>query len=262
MISARQEALAVALAQARLGGHTLEAGHWADAVTSPPDADAVQQRVSELLGWRSQGLPLAWKSGGPARHGPFSHAPVAPDGMQQLPPSVLLGVEAEVALRLGRDVDASLAATLRPGELPADLIDAMAPALELIGSRWREGLAAPELLRRADHQSNAGLLIGPWLPFENRDWARQAFTLQLGQAQPLHYRGGHALNDPAWLLPAWLQQLSRKGEMVPAGTMVTTGAWCGCVPLRQDESASLHFEGLGRVSTESFSRGGAAKQAL
>ncbi len=250
MSSPRDEALAAALVQARQTGRTLHASDWLDAVTSPAQADAVQQRVTELLGWSARQVPQAWKSGGPTRQGPFSHAPITPDGLQQRPSTALLGIEAEVALRLGLDVDAALAATLQPGALPPGLIDAMAPAMELLGSRWRKGLAAPELLRRADHQSNAGLLIGPWTPFEPRNWAQQRFSVQVGQAQPMHYQGGHALDDPSWLLPAWLQQLTQHGHRVPAGTVVTTGAWCGCVPLGGAKSAVVEFEALGRVSLE------------
>lgn len=250
MISPRDDALAAALVQARQTGRTLHASDWVDAMTSPAQADAVQQRVTELLGWSVQQLPQAWKSGGPTRQGPFSHAPITPDGLQQRPSTALLGIEAEVALRLGLDVDAALAARLQPGALPAGLIDAMAPAMELLGSRWREGLAAPELLRRADHQSNAGLLIGPWTPFEPRNWPQQRFSVQVGQAQPMHYQGGHALDDPSWLLPAWLQQLTQHGHRVPAGTVVTTGAWCGCVPLGNAGSAVVEFEALGRVSLD------------
>lgn len=250
MISSRGEALAEALVLAHQTGRALQASDWLDAVTSPAQADAVQQRVTERLGWSAQPAPQAWKSGGPSRQGPFSHAPIAPDGLQQQPSTALLGIEAEVALRLGLDVDAALAARLQPGALPPGLIDAMAPAMELLASRWSEGLAAPELLRRADHQSNAGLLFGPWTPFAPRNWAQQRFSVQIGQAQTMHYQGGHALDDPSWLLPAWLQQLTRHGHRVPAGSIVTTGAWCGCVPLGGAESAVVEFEALGRVSLD------------
>lgn len=250
MISPQQQAMGAALVQARQTGRPLHASDWLDAVTTPAQADAVQQRVTDLLGWSAQQAQQAWKSGGPTRQGPFSHAPIAPEGLQHRPATALLGIEAEVALRLGLDVDAGLAASLQPGALPQGLIDAMAPAMELLGSRWSEGLAAPELLRRADHQSNAGLLIGPWRPFEPRNWAQQRFSVRIGQAQVMHYQGGHALDDPSWLLPAWLQQLTQQGQRVPAGTLVTTGAWCGCVPLGSAESAVVEFEALGRVSLD------------
>lgn len=250
MITPRQEALAAALAQARRSGVRLRAADWAEPPLSPDEADAVQARVSALLGWWAQGMPGAWKSGGPGRQGPFSHAPIAPEGLRQLPPAPLLGIEAEVALRLGCDVDAERAAQLRPGALPAGLVDAMAPAMELLGSRWVEGLAAPEWLRRADHQSNAGLLLGAWMRFEPRDWAQQRFSVQVGQAQPRRLQGGHALDDPSWLLPAWLHDLVQGDAVVPAGTIVTTGAWCGCVPVSAGERVTLDFEGLGAVCAD------------
>jgi 2-keto-4-pentenoate hydratase len=72
-------------------------------------------------------------------------------------------------------------------------------------------------------------------------------------AQPgnvaLARRGGHALDDPAWLLPAWLRHVSRTGLTVPAGTVVSTGAWGGMQALSKASLAGvpidLSFEGLG-----------------
>lgn len=245
----RTRALAQALAQARRGGRSLDAADWDDAVTSAEEAYAVQTLVSNELGWSgADTLPQHWKSGGAARQGPFSHTALDPAGINRVQRTwPLLGFEAEIALRLGRDIGPAEAASLVPGKA-ADLVDAMAVAVELVASRWMQGLAAPELLRMADQQSNAGLLLGPWLPYAARDWASQRFTTQLDDEPSIARTGGHALGDPAWLLPAWLQHLTRAGQQVPAGTVVTTGAWSGCLPLgAAARRLRVEFQGLGMV---------------
>lgn len=246
----RTRALAQALVQARRSGRSLNADDWRDAVTDLDEAYAVQSLVSADMGWGDENTlqPRHWKSGGAARQGPFSHAALAPEGlMQVLRTWPLLGFEAEIALRVGRDISPDEAQALQPGEA-AHCLDAMTVAVELVSSRWMQGLAAPELLRMADQQSNAGLLLAPWRPYAPRDWAEQRFTTQLDDAPAIARTGGHALNDPAWLLPAWLQHLTRAGQHVPAGTVVTTGAWSGCLPLTAtSRRLRVEFENMGAV---------------
>ena len=62
---------------------------------------------------------------------------------------------------------------------------------------------------------------------------------------PRGFRGSHPLGDPAWLLAVWLQHATRHGETVPAGTVVTTGTWCGMLPAQAGERVQVNFEGIG-----------------
>lgn len=218
----RIDALIPALAACHRDGARLRAADWVDAVHDEADAYAVQDGVAAALGWRLD----RWKSGGASAQGPFSHSPVSP-----VAGSALLGVEAEVALR----IDASGAA------------DAMCIAVELIASRWEEGLDAPALLRMADFQSNAGLLLGTWQSYRALDWARLEWRLALPGQPDIVRRGGHSLADPAGVLPAWLQHAARHGRTVAAGTVVTTGAWGGLHTASQARG-TLSVEGLGEFS--------------
>lgn len=255
----RTAALIDALSMAHRRGQQLKAADWSDAVESEEQAFAVQDGVARALGWTSNGQPIArhWKSGAATRPGPYGHAPLNPahvgtDSEQIRPLSwPLLGFEAEVALRLARPVTSQEAQCMRP-ELAGDWVDAMCVSVELVASRWLAVPSAPELLRMADHQLHAGLLLGPWQPFQALDWPRLGLTVQEQDLAPVHGQGGHSLDDPTWLLPAWLQHLTRQGDTVPAGTVVTTGAWGG---LRRLSAASstprtvdVCFERLGRVS--------------
>ena len=217
------EDLIQALAAARTSGDALHAADWADAVITEDQAYAVQDGVAAALGWRFD----RWKSGGAGPQGPFSHSPVNP-----VAGTALLGVEAEVALR----VDAAG----RP--------EAMCIAVELVASRWAEGLDAPPLLRMADHQSNAGLLLGEWQPYQPLDWANLEWRLALLGQDVIVRRGGHSLADPAGVLPAWFAHATRHGAAVKAGTVVTTGAWGGLHPTMDEVHGSLSIEGLGEFS--------------
>jgi 2-keto-4-pentenoate hydratase len=215
--------LAKALVNCHRHGTRLKAADWTHAVRDEADAYAVQDAVAAALGW-----PLdRWKSGGARREGPFSHSPVNP-----LAASSLLGVEAEVALR----VDATGAA------------DAMCIAVELIASRWDEGLAAPELLRLADFQSNAGLLLGAWQPYRALDWATLEWRLALAGEPEVVRRGGHSLADPAAVLPTWREHAMRHGRPITAGMVVTTGAWGGLHAVSGAAHGRLAIEGLGEFS--------------
>lgn len=217
------KALIQALVNCHRHGSRLHASDWAGAVRDEADAYAVQDGVAAALGW-----PLdRWKSGGAGPQGPFSHSPVNP-----VAGTALLGLEAEVALRLGAD-----------GEP-----EAMCIAVELVASRWAEGLDAPALLRMADHQSNAGLLLGEWQPYRPLDWARLEWRLALPGQPEIVRRGGHSLADPAAVLPAWRAHAARHGRPVTAGTVVTTGAWGGLHPCTAGVHGRLAIEGLGEFS--------------
>lgn len=217
------EALIHALAACHRDGTRLHAADWTGAVRDEADAYAVQDGVARALGWRLD----RWKSGGAGARGPFSHSPVNP-----VAGTALLGLEAEVALRVGADGSP----------------EAMCIAVELVASRWAEGLDAPALLRMADHQSNAGLLLGPWQSWRTLDWANMAWRLALPGQPDVVRTGGHSLANPAGVLAAWLKHATRHGATVPAGTVVTTGAWGGLHPWTGEARGTLSFEGLGEFS--------------
>lgn len=218
------DTLIQALAACHRDGNRLTAADWAHAVRDEADAYAVQDGVARALGW-----PLdRWKSGGAGPQGPFSHSPVNPVAGG----TPLLGLEAEVALRVGADGSP----------------EAMCIAVELVASRWAEGLDAPALLRMADFQSNAGLLLGDWQPYRALDWAQLEWRLALPGQPDIVRHGGHSLANPAGVLPAWLQHATRDGGFVKPGTVVTTGAWGGLHVWTGPVAGTLVFEGLGDFS--------------
>jgi 2-keto-4-pentenoate hydratase len=158
-------------------------------------------------------------------------------------------VEAELAFRLAHDVTPQQAACLT--DLDArGLVGAVAVSIELVDSRWRQGITAPVLLKLADLQSHGALILGPWVPLADRDWTAQACSVQIGTGTPSQWRGSHAAGDPLRLLAGWLRHASRNGHIVPAGTAVTTGTWCGMVPAAPGDCVLARFEGLGEAMVQ------------
>jgi hypothetical protein len=245
--------LAEALVAARRHHALLRASEWASALPDAAAAYAVQDAVSRAMGWFDDEPPRAWKSGGPSRESALTHAPLPPEGVRAGPASFgdlrfhAPGIEAEVALSLREDVDSARAAALRPGDVDA-LVAEMRVSIEVVDSRWLEGGAAPALLRLADLQSHGALALGPAVPYARRDWSRQSCVVTIGAQAPVVRTGTHALGDPAWLLPLWLKHATRDGDVVPAGTIVTTGTWVGVLPAQAGDPVSVEFEGIGHAS--------------
>lgn len=233
-------------------GRMLSAGSWPHEAPSPDFAYAVQDELARRLGWQAQGQPQFWKSGGASRLTPLSQAPLAPQGVRPAPASFsdlrwpLSAVEAEIALRLAQDVSPAQAAALGREEA-ADLVDGMAVSCELVSSRWAEGQEAPAWLRQADCLSHGALALGEWQPLRGLDWSQQRCMLQINEAAPMQARGTHTLGSPLWGLLDFLRHATRLGHSLPAGSVVTTGAWLMCSELSAGDTVHIAFEGLGEL---------------
>lgn len=252
-------ATADALWWSRKLGQTMALGaDVAPLMRGEEDARQVQRALARAYGWwPADRAPRYWKSGAASRAARLLHVPLPEDGVHldrpvaPAPQAVfnLRGVEAEVALRLGREVTAKQALALT-AQGALELIDGVAVAIEWVDVRWRDGLQAPALALLADGQCHGGLALGPWLPASvllGRDWAQQVCTVQVNGGDPQRFAGTHSLGDPAWLLADWLQHVAAEYGSVPAGTVVTTGTWCGCQKLQAGDRFDIAFEGLGQL---------------
>lgn len=239
-----------ALVQARRSGATVP-------TVTPPDTEAayaVQERVARELGWFGAAPARHWKSGGPSRLQPLTHAPLPPEGVwtsghdARAWPFHWRGIEAEIALRLGREVDAALAQRLEPATATA-LVDALCVSIEVVDSRWTEAREASALARLADLQSHGALVLGAWQPFAPRDWAAQVCRVRIGAAEH-RFVGTHSLADPAFVLPDWLRHATRDGRTLPAGSVVSTGTWCGLLFANAGEAVHVGFDGIGHADLQ------------
>lgn len=253
MTSTTRHPAAEALVQARRTHQPVDAQTVQAFLQTPEAAYAAQAAVGAQLGWFGDAPPLFWKSGGPGRDAVLTHAPLPPEGVWDSPavagdwPFHIRGIEAEIALRLGSPVDLALASTLTP-ETAHALVEAMTVSIEIVDTRWQQGLDAPALCKLADLQSHGALVLGEWVPYQPRDWAAQTCEVQVGQQPARTFTGTHSLNDPAYLLPAWLRHATRDGAVLPAGTVVTTGTWCGILHAQAGDAVTARFDGVGEAS--------------
>jgi 2-keto-4-pentenoate hydratase len=252
MPNADLQAVIQALVQARQQQHPVDAAAQVPRLLNAEQAYKIQSDVAQQLDWFQQETPRYWKSGGPTRAADLTHAPLPPAGIWPSPattawPFTMRGIEAEIALRLAVPVDAQRAASLDQHSASC-LIDAMTVSIEVVDSRWTEGPQAPALLKLADLQSHGALVLGQWIDFDPaHDWSTQICRLKLGDAPEQVFCGSHSLGDPAYVLPAWLRHATRDGAVLPAGTVVTTGTWCGLLQAQSDDVVMVSFDGIGEI---------------
>lgn len=242
--------LSAALLEAWRGGPLARADDPALQLSSDAQAEAVQNLV--WAGLAADGArPSAWKAGASSRTAAVSVAPLPPGGVLQgviaLPPraTVPLAVEAEIAYRLARSVT-----TVPAAAEVAGCFDALCVAIEVIGSRWREGFAAPERLRLADLQSHHALVLGSWQPLRPIDGDLQPCQVLVDGRAVLDRAGGHACGDPAWVLRGWMEQVLARDGTLEAGDVVTTGSWAGMYPVLPGARAEVRFDGLGVLTLD------------
>ena len=188
------------------------------------DAYGIQHTVSAALG----GID-GWKVGSAspaATH--FTCAPLPAGTVVDGPLTVQgsdRGVEAEIAVRLGRDLPPR-SAPYTIDEVRAAIASAH-PAIEVLESRFIDAAAAGALSALADSLSNHSLVLGPAIDeWEHVDLSTETGSLLVdgveikrGTANP----GGEMLRLVAWLANAgthWAGGLR-------AGQVITTGSWTG-----------------------------------
>lgn len=197
-------------------------------------AYAVQDRLVGHFRNGGRGRPVGWKIGlTSARMQEFVGVdqPIAgvilADGVRRSPAAARLaehgrlGLECEICLRTDRDLPPRAEPLTR--EEAAGLVAAIAPAFEMVDDRAAvyEGLDAFSII--ADNSWNAGVVLGA----ERTAWpdlgACSGRFLVDGQ---VHEEGsgaevlGHPLESLIWLA----SHLGRRGEVLPAGSMVMTGS--------------------------------------
>jgi hypothetical protein len=105
----------------------------------------------------------------------------------------------------------------------------MRVSIEVVDSRWLEGGAAPGAAAPGGPAVARCAGLGPGAVCPTRLVAAVVRGHDRRAGAVVH-TGTHALGDPAWLLPLWLKHATRDGDVVPAGTIVTTAhgvAYCG-----------------------------------
>ncbi len=209
-------------------------------------AYAVQRTVWTRLAGEQP--PSAWKLGASSRQAEPSVAAILPErtarSIARFPAGMfhMLGIEAEIAIRFGRDLPAR--ATPYPHDEILDAIASLHVAMELVDTRLADSEAAGPLWRLADSLLNGALVIGDAIPdWHKLDLSGLTVRVLADGACLAETVGRPPLDDLFFCLPWWLAH----NPGTRAGDIVTTGAWNGMHPIPAARQASVEFVGLGQV---------------
>jgi 2-keto-4-pentenoate hydratase len=244
MLSNHVEEAARLLCAAR-GGEPI--GELPPSCRPQSDADAyqIQDAVARQLGETIGG----WKVGAASPTTAAFCAPIYASMIRQCPASYsaaelrLIGIEAEIAFRLGRDLPARASAYDR-AEVAASAT--LHPVIEVVDSRYADfrSLARPAIL--ADNFSNGGLVYGAAVPnWEELDLGRTTIAIT-ADGKPFADSNGGAVRDPIGALVDFANLMKVRGG-AKAGTIVTTGSWTGMVFTERGARILADFGPLGRV---------------
>lgn len=158
----------------------------------------------------------------------------------------MLGVEAEVAFRFGRDLPAS--ATAPDAAAVLDAIASAHVVVEVVDTRWAIFKDLDPLWPLADNGMNKALVVGPAFDgWRDLDYDRQPVTLTVDGATLIDRTGGNSGGSPLRLL-TWLagHVVTARGGL-RAGQIVTTGSWIGLRFVEPGAEVVARFPGLGET---------------
>jgi 2-keto-4-pentenoate hydratase len=194
----------------------------------------------------------AWKAGGPSDKVEPAAAPIPAENLLHSPASVagakmqMIGVEAEVAFRLARDVPAR-AEPYREKELVAAVGEVLV-AIELCGTRLANWKKTSGLWKLADFQNNSALVVGSGTKdWRKIDFLQQEVEFRIG-ARVVKAKGAHSFGNPFRLLPWLTAHCAKRGFGLHAGDIVTTGAWTGLEIAQVGDEVTARFPGIGTAT--------------
>lgn len=150
-------------------------------------------------------------------------------------------VEPEIAYILKKPLEGEVSAA----EALAAL-EAVAPAVEIIDSRYRDfKFALPDVV--ADNSSSSGFYVGSWAS-PSTDVANLGILMEVG-GRPVQIGSTAAiLGDPIRSLVAAARLVTRSGERLEPGDVVLAGGATAAHPLAPGMHVETTFQRLGRVA--------------
>lgn len=253
-LSPRASALVDQLLDARRTGRGVATAGLPSVLTDD-EVYAVQDACALRGAWFAGGRPRAWKLGVPDAHGEASAAPLPDAGLALSPARVAAsslprpGVEAEVALILGRDIEAPQSIGGARRELEA-AIESMCVTIEIIDSRFDDHTRVAAPVKLADLQTHGGLIVGRAVPFRVIDWTTQRCQLIINGETRSDTLGTHPAGEPLAAMRWLIAHAAKRFGGLRRGDIITTGAWCGIVPAAPGSRVEAIFEGIGEASAE------------
>jgi 2-keto-4-pentenoate hydratase len=236
------------LADARRDGRRLDALPESCRPATLADAHGIQEATALRLGEAIAGWKVGATPEGRVARGALLRSRIHATGAR-VPAAMmpLLGVEAEIAFRLDRDLPAR-----DRGYDYAEVAAAVTalPAIEIVDSRYQGYPNAPLLDRIADFMSNGAFIQGAVQP-RWRDFDLETIDVELTiDGRTLVRRsGGHPTKDP--LLPAVaLVNDLRGGPGTRAGQILTTGTYTGLQYAKPGQTVAVTFKDFGSVEVQ------------
>jgi 2-keto-4-pentenoate hydratase len=208
------------------------------------EAYATQFTVEQALGLK----PVAWKVGAPNATATPSAAPIYDviASPARLVASSLIGVEAEIAAVLGRDLPAR--STPYSDEEVTAAIGGICVVIEVCDSRLSDWATADDATKLADHGLNLALVVdAATVPPQSLDYAKLAVRTLVDGRVIKEGTGTHAVGNPLLLMP-WLANHARTRGGLKQGTVVTLGAWLGLHSVQPGAEVVVEFPAIGRAS--------------
>ncbi|HWP12482.1 MAG TPA: fumarylacetoacetate hydrolase family protein [Ramlibacter sp.] len=216
-----------------------------------PDTDgayAVQDATVRGLG------PVGgWKVGAKAPLAEPACAPLPDSGLFASGATLLgpqwrmRGIEVEVAVRLGRDLDPA-AGEPEPA-LVRDAVEAVLPVIEVVETRLADWRDSAPLAQLADLQNHGGLVIGVASALSPGELDLRTVEAYLAfDGQPVaSTRGANPAAD-VWRLLGWLaRHCARRGQPLRAGDLITTGSCTGMLFAPEGAHVQAQLAGIGVV---------------
>ena len=208
--------------------------------------DAVARRVGAVGGWKvGAKTPSAEPTCAPMFASLIGRSPTAwpAAGFH------MIGIEAEIAFRLARDVAAG------PRPLGAEdvyaLIASAHPAIEVVDTRIADWRKADPLTLLADNQMNGGFALGDAVAdWRSIDLANVAVRLSIDGEIVVDTVGGNTGGDPRRLLVWLINHCRERRGGLAAGAIITTGSFTGMTFVEAGARAEARFPRLGGASVE------------
>ncbi len=254
-LSGALEVLARRLWRARTSGGQVPVTA-ASELASVEDAYRVQRAIEALasmprLGWKvgatSEDAQWSLDSDGPVTAPMFAPFCFESPATVSVFPGQSASVECEFAFRFSRELQPR-AADYSLREV-MDAVGSLLPAIEVVGGRFEDGLGRIGQRRLvADMSAHTAFVQGR----ELTDWravdtkSHPVSLLRNGRVVREGI-GSNALGDPLLVLLWTANHISRMGESIEAGQIVTTGTCTGITRVSHADNFGADFGSLGRV---------------
>ena len=167
----------------------------------------------------------------------------------------LHGVEAEIAFRMGADLQKRATAYTREEVVAA--IASCHPAIEVVESAFVDPRAVEREASFADMQMHGGFVAGPAIAdWQLIDWSAEAVTLVIdGSVRAEKVGSNPGGNDLLRLMVYLANEGSARTGGLRAGQYVTTGSWTGLLWANALDAVMVEFAHAGSVTLQFAGRG-------